>query len=44
MVEIIPSSDAFDSGRFNSFCKKNELSFPQDYIDYIKEYNDGELE
>lgn len=44
MVEIIPSIDAFDASRFNSFCKKNDLSFPEDYIEYIKENNDGELE
>lgn len=44
MVEIIPSSDTFDIDRFNLFCKKNDLNFPQDYINYIKEYNDGELE
>lgn len=43
MVEIYGFTEAFDRSAFERFCKKYQLSFPAEYIDFLVKYNDGEF-
>lgn len=38
------SNEKFDENKFSIFCKKYNLVFPKEYVEFIKSYNDGELE
>ena len=43
MVDIIPSANPFDEKSFNDFISKYQLTFPTEYLKYLKKYNDAEL-
>lgn len=34
----------FDMEKFKNFCNKYQLKFPQEFVEYLKQYNDAELE
>lgn len=44
MVEVEKRDYGFNQEKFKRFCEKYGFVFPQEYVDYLKEYNDGELE
>ena len=44
MVAVNKTEIMFDEVRFKTFCKKNSFELPIAYVDYLAEYNDGELE
>ena len=44
MVKINKPEYEFDMEKFNDFCKKYQLEFPQEFVEYLKQYNDAELE
>ena len=44
MVKINKPEYEFDMEKFNNFCKKYQLEFPQEFVEYLKQYNDAELE
>ena len=44
MIEIYEPTCLFNVKKFNAFCKKYDFQFPQEFVDYLKKYNDAELE
>ena len=44
MVDINLSDQTFNEGKFQSLCKKYGLVFPESYVDFLKKYNDSELD
>ena len=44
MVNIGIQTCKFDKKRFERFCKRKKIVFPQSYVSYLEKHNDGELE
>lgn len=44
MVSIMTSEEKFSQNVFDMFCKKNTLNFPKQFIRFLDQYNDGELD
>lgn len=44
MVSIMSSEEKFSQNVFDKFCQKNKLNFPQQFIQFLSQYNDGELD
>lgn len=44
MVNVIASQEPFDEQAFKQFCKKHDLSFPDAYLQFLRNYNNVELE
>lgn len=44
MVNVNLSGQTFNEEKFESFCKKYGLVFPKLYTDFLKKYNDSELD
>ena len=44
MVNIGIPTNEFNEKKFKKFCKKARVQFPQDYIEFLKKNNDGELD
>jgi len=44
MVSVLLSGEKFSQTAFDKFCQKNLLNFPQQFIKFLSQYNDGELE
>lgn len=44
MVRIIPTENSFDEKSFNNFVSKYGFVFPVEYIEYLKNYNDADLD
>ena len=44
MVNFKNSASQFNMEKFQSFCKKNELEFPESFVKFIEEHNEAELE
>lgn len=44
MISIMPTEEKFSQEAFNDFCQRNKLSFPKQFIQFLSQYNDGELE
>ena len=44
MVDIVLSEQKFDEEKFKAFCGKYGFNFPKAHIEFLKKYNDSELE
>jgi len=44
MVNILLSELKFDEEKFQWFCKEYSLEFPKAYIEFLRKYNDSELD
>ena len=44
MVSIKSPEESFSKHVFDKFCKKNNLNFPQQFSQFLSQYNDGELD
>lgn len=44
MVNANLSNQIFNEKRFQAFCEKYSLIFPESYTDFLKKYNDSELD
>ena len=44
MISIKLSEEKFSQKVFDEFCKKNKLKFPQQFTQFLSQYNDGELD
>ncbi len=44
MVNVNVAACKFNLKIFNEFCERYKLKFPQSFIDYLSQYNDGVLE
>lgn len=44
MVKVNSPECEFKKSKFESFCSLYQLEFPKEYIEYLKKYNDAELE
>ena len=44
MVSVTKPTCVFDEKKFNKFCSSFKIMFPKAFVDYLREYNDAELE
>lgn len=44
MVKVNNPEYKFEEKRFESFCNRYQFEFPKEFVDYLRKYNDAELE
>ena len=44
MVTVFESENAFDKAAFKAVCDANGFVFPKEYLEYLEQHNDGELD
>lgn len=44
MVNVEKPEELFSEVKFNEYCNENKLKFPGEYVEFLKEFNDGELD
>ncbi|CCX71995.1 MAG: SMI1/KNR4 family protein [Christensenellales bacterium] len=44
MVNIFEPEQSFDEIAFNKICVENGIRFPENYLNFLRQHNDGELE
>lgn len=44
MISIMNPEEKFSQNVFDNFCFKHKLNFPKQFVQFLSQYNDGELE